>query len=222
MPGSAPVVVDSAGCGATMKEYGRLLDSREAHAFNARVMDFSEWLALQPLLELRPMATEVVVQDPCHLRHAQKSHLAVRTVLAPAYTLVETADEGLCCGAGGAYTLTQPVLSRRILDRKVDALRAVARNADPIVASANPGCMVQLRAAGIDARHPADLIAERLAAIEEELRDLAYERLRQAARSPEGEAGIQAAAEERRLLQARRAIAKAIRALAPSTGVEEA
>jgi hypothetical protein len=67
-----------------------------------------------------------------------------------------------------------------------------------------------------------DLIAERLAAIEEELRDLAYERLRQAARSPEGEAGIQAAAEERRLLQARRAIAKAIRALAPSTGVEEA
>jgi glycolate oxidase iron-sulfur subunit len=162
MPGSAPVVVDSAGCGATMKEYGHLLDSREAHAFSARVQDFSEWLALQPLLELRPMATEVVVQDPCHLRHAQKSHLAVRTVLAPAYTLVETADEGLCCGAGGAYTLTQPVLSRRILDRKVDALRAVARNADPIVASANPGCMVQLRAAGIDARHPADLIAEAL------------------------------------------------------------
>lgn len=67
-----------------------------------------------------------------------------------------------------------------------------------------------------------DLIAERLAAIEEELRDLAYERLREAARAPEGEAGIAAAAEERRLLQARRAIAKAIRALAPSTGVEEA
>ena len=67
-----------------------------------------------------------------------------------------------------------------------------------------------------------DLIAERLAAIEEELRDLAYERLREAARSPEGDTGMEAAAQERRLLQARRAIAKAIRALAPSTGGEEA
>ena len=62
-----------------------------------------------------------------------------------------------------------------------------------------------------------DQISERLAAIEEELRDLAYERLTEAARAPDGEAGIAAAAEEKRLLQARRAIAKAIRALAPST-----
>ncbi len=159
MPGSAPVVVDSAGCGATMKEYGHLLDSREAHAFSARVKDFSEWLVLQPLLGLRPMDTQVVVQDPCHLRHVQKAHNAVRTALQAAYALVETADEGLCCGAGGAYALTQPDLSRRILDRKADALRAAARHADPIVASANPGCMLQLRGAGIDARHPADLIA---------------------------------------------------------------
>ncbi len=162
MPGKAPVVVDSAGCGATMKEYGHLLDTHEAHAFSARVQDFSEWLVLQPLLELCPLGTQVVVQDPCHLRHVQKGHTAVRTVLAPAYTLVETADEGLCCGAGGAYALTQPDLSRRILDRKVDALRAAAERANPIVASANPGCMVQLRTAGIDARHPADLIAEAL------------------------------------------------------------
>ena len=59
------------------------------------------------------------------------------------------------------HIVTQPELSRRILDRKVDALRA-AGGANPIVASANPGCMVQLRGAGIDARHPADLIAEAL------------------------------------------------------------
>jgi glycolate oxidase iron-sulfur subunit len=92
----------------------------------------------------------------------QKEHGAVRVVLASAYELVETSDEGLCCGAGGAYAVTQPELSGRILERKVDALRAAAGAPDPIVASANPGCMVQLRGAGVDARHPADLLAEAL------------------------------------------------------------
>jgi glycolate oxidase iron-sulfur subunit len=162
MPGRAPIVVDSAGCGAAMKEYGELLGTPDAHAFSERIRDFSEWLAIQPAPRLRPAGVLVVVQDPCHLRHVQKTHGAVRTVLAAAYELVETADDGLCCGAGGAYSVTQPELSRRILARKVDALRTAAGRANPIVASANPGCMVQLRGAGIDARHPADLIAEAL------------------------------------------------------------
>ena len=162
MPGDAPVVVDSAGCGAAMKEYGALLDTAAAHAFSARVRDFAEWLATRPPLDLRSTGTRVVVQDPCHLRHVQQAHGAVRAVLAPAYATVDTADEGLCCGAGGAYSVTQPDLSGRILDRKVAALRAAAGTSPLIVASANPGCMVQLRGAGIDARHPADLIAEAL------------------------------------------------------------
>jgi len=162
MPGDAPVVVDSAGCGAAMKEYGDLLGTNDARAFSARVRDFSEWLALQPRLDLRPTGTRVVVQDPCHLRHVQKVQGAVRTVLGDAYELLETGDDGLCCGAGGAYAVTQPDLSRRILDRKLGALRAAAGTDDPVVASANPGCMVQLRGAGIDARHPADLVAEAL------------------------------------------------------------
>jgi glycolate oxidase iron-sulfur subunit len=162
MPGDGAVVVDSAGCGAAMKEYGMLLDTPAAHAFSARVKDFSEWLAEQPALMLHPMRTRVVVQDPCHLRHVQKKHGAVRAVLGTAYELVETADEGLCCGAGGAYAIAQRDLSQRILGRKVDALCAAAGNATPLVASANPGCLVQLRGAGIDARHPADLVAEAL------------------------------------------------------------
>jgi glycolate oxidase iron-sulfur subunit len=160
MPGRAPVVVDSAGCGAAMKEYGGLLDTPAARAFSARVVDFSEWLAGRPIPKMRTTGVTVVVQDPCHLRHVQKVHGAVRRVLAPAYELVDTADDGLCCGAGGAYSALQPELSRRILTRKLAALRNAAGGADPIVASANPGCMVQLRGAGIDARHPADLIAE--------------------------------------------------------------
>ena len=149
MPGDAPIVVDSAGCGAWLQEH------------SDRVVDFAQWLAGRPAVGLRPMGTPVVVQDPCHLRHVQKAHGAVRTVLAPAFMLVETADEGLCCGAGGAYSLLQPELSAKILERKAAAIRAVA-GGTPIVASANPGCILQLRRAGLDARHPADLLAEAL------------------------------------------------------------
>ncbi len=162
MPGAAPVVVDSAGCGAAMKEYGELLGTETARKFSARVRDFAEWCTEQPLPALTATGRTVVVQDPCHLRHVQHAHGAVRRLLAGAYALEETADEGLCCGAGGAYSVLQPALSNAIRDRKVAAIRAAATDADPIVASANPGCIMQLRGAGVDARHPADLLAEAL------------------------------------------------------------
>src|SRR5207249_2268360 len=110
MPGTAPIVANSAGCGAAMKDYGRLLGTDEAAAFSARVRDFSEWVVEQGLLPLRATSATVVIQDPCHLRHVQRAHGAVRTALAPAYTLVETDDDGLCCGAGGAYAVLQPEL----------------------------------------------------------------------------------------------------------------
>jgi glycolate oxidase iron-sulfur subunit len=171
MPGWAPVVVDSAGCGAAMKDYGRLLDTPEAHAFAARVRDFSEWVAAQPgSLPLREMRLDVVVQDPCHLRHVQRAQGAVRTVLAPAYRLRETADDGLCCGAGGAYAVRERALAGAIRDRKISALR-VAAGDDPdrmVVVSANPGCAMHLGAAGIDVRHPAELLAAALVPTERE------------------------------------------------------
>jgi glycolate oxidase iron-sulfur subunit len=167
LPGDAPVVVDSAGCGAAMKDYGRLLGTPEAHAFSARVHDFSEWVAAQPPLAVRDTGREVVVQDPCHLRHVQKAHGAVRTVLAPAYRLRETADDGLCCGAGGAYAALEPELSTAIRQRKVEAIRLAGEQRDPLVVSANPGCAMHLGAAGLDVRHPAELLA---AALEEQPR----------------------------------------------------
>jgi glycolate oxidase iron-sulfur subunit len=161
MPGDAPVVVNSAGCGATMKEYGTLLGTPEAHTFAARARDFSEWIVASGVPPTRPQQRPVVVQDPCHLRHVQKAHGAVRTMLGTAYALRETDDEGLCCGAGGAYAATQPELAGDIRARKVAALeRAGAGEPGAVVASANPGCMMHLRAAGVDARHPADLLAE--------------------------------------------------------------
>jgi glycolate oxidase iron-sulfur subunit len=156
------VVVDSAGCGAAMKDYGRLLGTEEARAFSARVRDFSEWLAERGPLPLRPSGTTVVVQDPCHLRHVQHAEGAVRTVLGPAYGLRELDDGGLCCGAGGAYSVTEPELAQEVRDRKVAAIRAAAGTQPCVVASANPGCAMHLSAAGLTVRHPAELIAAAL------------------------------------------------------------
>jgi glycolate oxidase iron-sulfur subunit len=159
MPGDAPVVVDSAGCGAALKDYGGLLGTPEARQFSDRVFDVHEWLARR--IERLPAAGRrlggrVAVQDPCHLRHVQQAHQHVRTVLAPYADLVEIDDDGLCCGAGGAYAGLHPVMAEEIRARKVAAIEATGA---PVVASANPGCIVHLAGAGLDVRHPVDIIA---------------------------------------------------------------
>lgn len=165
-PAAGPIVVDSAGCGAALKDYGRLLDTDRARAFSGRVRDFAEWLAEQAPLPVRPTGATVVVQDPCHLRHVQRAEAAVRTVLAPAYQLVELDDGGLCCGAGGAYSVTEPELSAALRDRKVATIRAAAAAAgggnDVVVASANPGCAMHLAAGGLTVCHPAELVEDAL------------------------------------------------------------
>jgi len=162
MPGDAPILVNSAGCGAALKDYGHLLDTDEARTFAARVLDVHEWLAPRVHEIPRPAQRErVVVQDPCHLRHVQRSHGAVRECLAPFADTIEIGDDGLCCGAGGAYALLQPTLAREARSRKVAAIEAVA-GVGTIVASANPGCLQHLAAAGLDVRHPIDIIAATL------------------------------------------------------------
>jgi glycolate oxidase iron-sulfur subunit len=162
MPGDAAIVVDSAGCGAAMRGYGGMLGTDEARAFSARVRDFSEWVAAQPPLAVRETGRRVVVQDPCHLRHVQRAAEPVHRVLGAAYDVVETDDDGLCCGAGGVYSLLEPGLSSAIRARKVAAIAAAAGGEPYVVASANPGCSMHLAAAGVDARHPADLLAAAL------------------------------------------------------------
>lgn len=163
MPGAAPIAVDSAGCGAVLRGYGELLGTPEAHTFAARVRDFAELaVAFGAAERLRATGSKVVVQDPCHLRHVQKVHGAVRTLLAPAYELRDTDDDGLCCGAGGAYSAVQPGLATKIRDRKARALRAAGATADVVVCSANPGCAFHLAAAGFTVVHPATLAARAL------------------------------------------------------------
>jgi len=157
-PGDAPIVVDSAGCGAALADYGRLLGTDAGRAFATRVVDVATWLAARPLPDLTPGTTTVVVQDPCHLRHVQRAHAPVAALLRRAYDVRLTDDDGLCCGAGGAYSAFEPALSEAVRARKVDALRAAARGDDFVVASANPGCAMHLAAAGVRVRHPVELL----------------------------------------------------------------
>lgn len=159
-----PVLVDSAGCGAAMKDYGHLLGTAEAARFAANVFDISEWLAqhVDRLPAVEPLDVAVAIQDPCHLRHVQRVHEATRVVLAPfVRELVELDDDGLCCGAGGAYSVTEPELAGLIRDRK---LGAIERTHADLVASANPGCSMHLAAAGVPTTHPMELVAEALSA----------------------------------------------------------
>lgn len=162
--GDAPILVDSAGCGAALKDYGNLLDTDEAREFSDRVFDVHEWLAdrVADLPRVRPLPETIAVQDPCHLRHVQGVHQAVRTVLEPFVTgIVELDDEGLCCGAGGAYSVVEPELAGEIRDRK---LAAIDRSGVSHVVSANPGCSIHLAAAGASVSHPLEVVAKALAA----------------------------------------------------------
>ena len=171
MPGTNPIVVDSAGCGAALKDYGHLLGTPEAQTFSQRVLDIHEWLEPHMATIMQSRQTEfidssikpsVIVQDPCHLRHVQKTHTAVRSILSPVANLIELDDDGLCCGAGGAYSIVEPELAGQIRDRKVSHIRAKSPTQKTLVASANPGCLMHLQAAGLIVKHPVDILAEAL------------------------------------------------------------
>jgi len=158
MRGDQPILVNSAGCGAAMKDYGRLLGTEESKAFSKRVYDIGEWLAprVDRLPTVEPLNLRAAVQDPCHLRQVQRAHHSTRVILAPfVRELVELDDEGLCCGAGGAYSVLEPTSANLIRERK---LAAISRVSPDVVASANPGCSMHLAAAGVVTVHPISLI----------------------------------------------------------------
>jgi len=162
LPTELPILVDSAGCGAALKEYGSLLGTKEAEDFSARVYDIHEWLVRgskwqESLSTKKETRGQVIVQDPCHLRHAQQTHIHVRELLEPFVDCLELDDEGLCCGAGGAFSVNQPKLAKEIRERK---LQSIKRAGDHVVVSANPGCMIHLESAGVEILHPIQVVAE--------------------------------------------------------------
>jgi glycolate oxidase iron-sulfur subunit len=157
------LVTNSAGCGAALRDLGDWLPG-EGEPLAARVRDVCEWLdAVGLRAALGSYEARVCYDDPCHLVHGQRVGAAPRRLLAavPGLSLVPHEDPGACCGAAGTYNLTQPAMSRAVLARKVASLAA----ADPdVVATGNPGCLMQLRAglaaAGLRARvvHPVEIL----------------------------------------------------------------
>jgi glycolate oxidase iron-sulfur subunit len=141
MPEELPVVVNSAGCGSTMKEYGALLG--EECPFAGRVKDLSEFLVENGLLDALALATgfneTVTYHDACHLAHGQRVTAPPRQLLRaiPNVRFVELAESDTCCGSAGIYNVTEPALARRLLDRKWSH---IVETGAQIVASGNPGC----------------------------------------------------------------------------------
>lgn len=144
------IVINSAGCGSTMKEYGHLLRddpawAERAAAFSAKCRDISEVLCeLEPQATRHPLRMRLAWHDACHLRHAQGVHEQPRRLLAgiPDLDVAEIPESSLCCGSAGVYNLLQPDTADQLGNRKVDNLLTTGAQA---IASANPGCLLQLQ-----------------------------------------------------------------------------
>ncbi len=163
------IITASAGCGSTMKEYEELLrddpaDAEKARRFSGIVRDITEFLAALPLTPpTAPLPFRVTYQDSCHLAHAQRQTTAPRALLKsiPGLELIEMPNSDRCCGAAGTYQLTQQTMSARLRTHKMED---AATTCAEVIATANPGCMLQLelgvREAGLQARvcHVVDLL----------------------------------------------------------------
>jgi glycolate oxidase iron-sulfur subunit len=165
------VVVNAAGCGSSMKEYGELFAdddawAKRAHEFSARVRDVSELLAElgPPRAARQPVQARVAYHDACHLAHAQGIRSQPRELLRaiPGIEIVELPESDICCGSAGIYNLVQPEAAAALGERKAQQIAALAPD---LVATANPGCTLQIGAActrlGREQRvlHPIEIVA---------------------------------------------------------------
>ncbi|MGZ6388844.1 MAG: (Fe-S)-binding protein [Ktedonobacterales bacterium] len=153
--GADYIVVNAAGCGAELKEYGRLMAHEPAWAkraaqFAAKVRDVTELLGeVQARGELNtsfsPLPLRVTYQEACHLVHAQRISQQPRRLLRaiPGLELIEMQEASLCCGSAGVYNITRPAMANTLGDRKI---RNVCATEAQAVVTANPGCYLQLRA----------------------------------------------------------------------------
>lgn len=171
------VIVNSAGCGSTMKHYGEMLAddpdyAAKARAFAAKVRDVSEFLDelgwAAPLKPLSPEPVTATYHDACHLAHGQGIRTAPRALLEriPGLILVPLNESEICCGSAGIYNITQPDMAERLQRRKLENIRATGAS---IVATGNPGCLAWIEAGAerdaepIRVAHPVTLLAEALA-----------------------------------------------------------
>jgi glycolate oxidase iron-sulfur subunit len=148
------IVVNAAGCGSSMKEYGELFHddpawADRATAFSAKVRDVSEVLIEigEPRAQRHPINARVVYHDACHLAHAQGVRVEPRALLAaiPGVEVLTPAESEICCGSAGIYNLVQPEPAEQLGERKA---RNIAALKPDVIAAANPGCILQIAAAG--------------------------------------------------------------------------
>ena len=153
------IVINAAGCGSAMKEYGDLLRDDVAYAARARAfakkcVDVSELLAqLEPRATRHPVAARVAYHDACHLQHAQKVKQPPRDILntIPGLTVHEIPEGDLCCGSAGVYNLLEPDAAVALRDRKTANVRQTGAD---VLVSSNPGCLLQI-ASGLEQNgHP--------------------------------------------------------------------
>ena len=171
------IIINAAGCGSTLKEYGKLLHddpqyAARATAFSKKVKDLSEWLAnSKPSARSgRDLASEggdarVTYHDACHLAHPQgikaQPRSLVRSVAGIEY--VELAEADVCCGSAGSYNLTEPEMADQLQRRKVANIRKTGAH---VVVTTNPGCILQIQAglkkdgANVKVMHLADFLEE--------------------------------------------------------------
>jgi glycolate oxidase iron-sulfur subunit len=169
--GADAVVSNSAGCGAHLEDVGELLGLDEARAFSIRVRDVMELLADEGVEPPTAGAgvDRVAYHDACHALRAQHIRTQPRAVLRtiPGLEVVDLPDADVCCGAAGLYNVLQPELSSELRRRKAESVAATGAG---VVASANPGCTIQLAAglreigAGVDLVHPVELLERAYAA----------------------------------------------------------
>ena len=158
------IVTNAAGCGSAMKEYGHWSpDDAGVVALAGRTRDVSELLATAEL-PLGPVEVTATYHDACHLAHGQRIRREPRVLLEriPGLRLVELGESELCCGSAGIYSILQPAMADRLLERKMDCITTTRAR---VVVAGNPGCLLQIargaRARGLDVEvlHPVALLA---------------------------------------------------------------
>jgi len=159
------LVVNSAGCGAMLRDYNHLLDDTASERFASKVRDVSELLAAAGPVTGAPVPRDVAYDAPCHLQHAQKVHAEPIAVLRsiPELRLRLLPGHDRCCGGAGAYSMLQPEMSAAVLADKIASVRDATPRPD-YIATGNPGCIMQigagLRGAGLNIPvvHPVELL----------------------------------------------------------------
>ena len=151
------IVINTSGCGTTVKDYGHMLSTEDAKAVSALAVDVSELLTRIGLPQGAAKPLTVAYHAACSLQHGQQIKTAPKDLLKRVgFTVVEPADSHLCCGSAGTYNLLQPEISQKLRDRKVSTLEA--RKPD-IIAAGNIGCMMQIGSGtGVPVVHTVELL----------------------------------------------------------------